>query len=319
MTKRKRQVLVIGSQGFAKNVASLLGRNINVVAKPSFSLEIFLDGWQPDLVVINCDDFEYGAATSAGLAGFHAAPPVFWVSSDPLRARVTGAASIVVHPTELRQRLSFFVRALRTQTRGAQNSRVELTLGGVTYKVPVGSHIAYLWETKDDLDALKHFCATASTSEALAFIVHSKSGRSKPLPNELSEVMRALGLGTTKTSKNTFLQTRRRDVMTGKFGEAFFKAISTLITTQRASLVRVIGVDDNSRPKKIDKHVQPLEESLNTVIPNLPAVMLCLYQVSKISAPKLMKGVLDTHPVVIYQDKLHLNQFYLSRSPIYVR
>jgi hypothetical protein len=317
MTKRKRQVLVIGSQGFAKNVASLLGRNINVVAKPSFSLEIFLDGWQPDLVVVNCDDFEYGDATSAGLGGFRTAPPVFWVSSDPLRARLTGPASIVVHPTELRQRLSFFVRAL--QTRGARNSGVELTLGGVTYTVPVGSHIAYLWETKDDLEALKHFCATASTSEALAFIVHSKSGRSKPLPNELSKVMRTLGLGTTKLSKNIFLQTGRRDVVTGKLGGALFKAISTLLTTQRASLVRVIGVDDNSRPRNFDKHVQPLEESLNTVLPDLPAVMLCLYQVSKLSALQLMKGALDTHPVVIYQNKLHLNQFYLSRSPIYVR
>jgi hypothetical protein len=319
MTKRKRQVLVIGSQGFAKNVASLLGRNINVLAKPSFSLEIFLDGWQPDLVVVNCDDFEYGAATSAGLAGFHAAPPVFWVSSDPLRARVIGAASIVVHPTELRQRLTFFARALRAQTRAAQNSPVELPLGGVTYKVPVGSHVAYLWETKADLDALKHFCATASTSETLAFIVQSKSGRSQPLPDELSDVTRALGLATTKNSKNIFLQTRRRDVMTGKFGGAFFKAISSLITTQRASLVRVIGVDDNSRPRNFDKHVPLLEESLNTVLPNLPAVMLCLYQVSKFSAPQLMKGVLETHPVVIYQNKLHLNQFYPSRSSIYVR
>jgi hypothetical protein len=62
-----------------------------------------------------------------------------------------------------------------------------------------------------------------------------------------------------------------------------------------------------------------LEQSLNTVLPNLPAVMLCLYQISKVSAPQLLKGVLDTHPVVIYQNRLHLNQFYLSRTPIYVR
>jgi len=313
MTKRKRQVLVIGSQGFARNVASLLGRNINVVAKPSFSLEMFLEGWQPDLVVINCDEFGFGAANSAGLAGFRTAPPVIWVSSDPIRARVPIAAHIVVHPTALRQRLPFFVRSVSIQTRHAQNNAVDLTLGGVTHKIPLGSHVAYLWETKHDLDALKHFCAKASTSEALAFIVRSKPGRSKSLSssNDLSAAVRRLGLGATKPSQTIFLRTRLRDVLSGKLRRAVFKAISTLITTQSASLVRVIGFDDNPRPSNRDAHVQLLEKSLNTVVPDLPAVMLCSYQVSKLSAPQLMKDVLDTHPLVIYQNRLHLNQFYL--------
>jgi DNA-binding NarL/FixJ family response regulator len=112
MKDSPEHILVVGSQIFGKSVASALKSKPEIVVRASVSLDLFMGQWQPDVVVVDCDEAEPGVATIADSLGrLRSKPPVVWVTRTHPPSYIVATSQNIVRRRELRKQLPSVLEA----------------------------------------------------------------------------------------------------------------------------------------------------------------------------------------------------------------
>ena len=181
-------------------------------------------------------------------------------------------------------------------------------------EVPIGSHICSLFRTDEERNNI----AIPFVREGIRDGVSCKYVVSDQTAEHLRRALIASGLnvGTLEASGQLSILTAadtylRKDAFNYREMIAFWENVSAEVRASNLPYARCTGETTFLR-EGTPSFAQFLEyeAELNNYVPNVPLVVLCQYNITKLSGD-LVVGVLQTHPYAIMGGVLIRNPYYL--------
>jgi PAS domain S-box-containing protein len=183
-------------------------------------------------------------------------------------------------------------------------------LGIANLRVPIGSHLARLWETDEDF------------SEALGFVLAglrgSDSGSDRCVvigdggDNEWTlRLLRERGVEVDRAVEMRRLVVIEREPTARAMLESVTAAFDAAIA-EGAAGIRLFGnVGWSRKAGPADAELSVYEAGLNDLARRFPVVILCLHPVRALSGPIARDGVLATHDRIVDQGRVAENPFFV--------
>jgi signal transduction histidine kinase len=187
----------------------------------------------------------------------------------------------------------------RSGKSGTKGARRTVALGIDDWRVPVHSHLSYLWTNPKEFADTAGFLEAGLRSQDYCLLVGSKntSGRIVSLLGERGldvEALRAAG------RLALFRGARSAEAMLATFGAELERAVAA-----GAPLVRFLGVPawgDAEWPD--DESLLSVESSVNALARRYPTVIVCGYDVRLLPGTTVDRGGVGTHPLVLTAGRL---------------
>jgi hypothetical protein len=173
--------------------------------------------------------------------------------------------------------------------------------------IPLGSHLIYFWENDNDFERGVSFLypGLGKGDHCILF------GHDEALARALN-VLRAKGYDTDELINDKHLTVLRRHASADKTLAEIGAVVESAIQSG-ANAVRYLGnlgVGRDPLPAGEDDVVD-LEERVSGMIAKYPAIVVCMYDVHKLSGHLIMRGGLQTHSLTVCSDGIHQNPYYV--------
>jgi PAS domain S-box-containing protein len=198
--------------------------------------------------------------------------------------------------------------AMKNEELGPTQSQPQTALGlGIEDEyVPLHAHVAYFWETDQEFAEAVGFLEVGlrSTDHCVVF-GHEEANQA------VCRILRERGFDVEA------LQTQRRLTVLGgqASGDAILSAIAAdfeQATAQGAPLIRFLGNIGWYKPNWPDEaDLLAFEAKVTDATKQFPCVVVCLYDVRTLSGRIVHHGGFETHPLIIREDSVHKNPYYV--------
>ncbi len=184
---------------------------------------------------------------------------------------------------------------------------IPLGLGGEL--AAPGDHIAYFWESEREFEATAGFLAAgASLGEACVLVGHDAA----------NERLLA-GLERRGLSVRALTQERRLQVAAvSSSADGLLLEIDGRIkdaVDRGMPVVRILGNLNWGRGAPgwpSDREILRLEAQVTSAAERLPSLVVCVYDVTSLPGPMLLKGGLECHPLTFRRDRLRHNEHHVA-------
>src|SRR5262245_15744629 len=184
-----------------------------------------------------------------------------------------------------------------------------IPLGVGNELVAIGDHIAYFWESEREFDATAGFLATGvSRGEACVLIGHDAAN------DRLLASLERRGLSVRTLMHEHQLQVASvrssADGLLSEIGDRIKDAVN-----RGMPAVRILGNLNWGRGTPgwpSDREILRLEAHVTSAAERLPSIVVCVYDVTNLPGPMLMKGGLECHPLTFRRDCLRHNEHHVS-------
>jgi PAS domain S-box-containing protein len=186
-----------------------------------------------------------------------------------------------------------------------------VALGIRGWRVPLGSHIAYLWETERDFEEAVGFIGAGLEGSDHCFVVgdEDETGRvlsileKRRIPVQNLQGRERLTLVRPASSAQEFLD---------RFSKVFEGALAA--GAPRIRLMGNVGWNRKSWPTNAE--LLSFEARVNEIAERFPCVLLCLHEVSALTGAIARHGAFGTHPQIVTERGVLANPFapLLGRS-----
>ncbi|MDQ6800975.1 MAG: MEDS domain-containing protein [Acidobacteriota bacterium] len=169
-----------------------------------------------------------------------------------------------------------------------------------------GDHVAYFWETDDEFRAAVGFLAVGIREGDYCVIFGYDEANNRVLEELLC---REFDCDRLKLDGRLSILTGASsgEEMLARIGADFTKAIEG-----GARMIRLLGNIGWGREKwPDDKDILEFEARVTGAVANLPAVVVCMYDVQSIRGDILLQGAFETHPLTIRRNILRENEHYV--------
>jgi signal transduction histidine kinase len=187
-------------------------------------------------------------------------------------------------------------RSGKSRTRGARRT---VALGIRDLRVPLHSHISYLWTNPKEFAETVGFLEAGLRGRDHCLLVGSQntSGRVLSLLGERGFDVEALQ-ATGRLAQ--FRGARSADAMLATFGAELDRAVAA-----GAPLIRFLGVPAwGEADWPDDESLVAVESSVNTLARKYPTVIVCGYDVRSLPGTTLDRAGVGTHPLVLTTGRL---------------
>ena len=172
--------------------------------------------------------------------------------------------------------------------------------------VAPGDHLAYFWETSDEFDAASGFLATGIEQGDTCILLGHDEANSR-----LRGVLERRGMDVASL--------RRKGVLRSATGADSAKALLEELAEQIKGavdrgerLVRILGNLGWGRPGwPDDRELVCLESRVTAAIQDLPAVVMCSYDVHRTPGLPLLVAGLECHPWTFRRGVLRSNEHFV--------
>jgi hypothetical protein len=204
------------------------------------------------------------------------------------------------------QRILGLFRA-RGLHRGAKGER-DIPLGLGSELAALGDHIAYFWESERELDATAGFLATGALLGQACVLVGHDAPNERVLANlerrglSVRALMEdhQLQIASVRSSADGLLLE-----LDGRIKDAVHRGMPA---------VRILGNLNWGRGAPgwpSDREILRLEAHVTTAGERLPSIVVCVYDVTSLPGPMLLKGGLECHPLTFRRDHLRHNEHHV--------
>ena len=187
------------------------------------------------------------------------------------------------------------------------HNKIALGIHGSDISAHQCDHIAYFWDTPQQFKNAVGFleeglrgddhCVVFGHDEANELVLQTLRERGKNI-DKLISANRLSVLGA-ETSGDATLQ---------KIGKTFQRAID-----QGAPLIRLLGNIGWHQPKwPNESDILAFEAQVTTAARSFPCVILCMYDVNALPGKVIMRGGIETHPIIIRGNVVRENPFYVT-------
>jgi len=191
--------------------------------------------------------------------------------------------------------------------RGEKRDR-DIPLGLGSERAALGDHIAYFWESEHEFDATAGFLAAgASLGEACVLIGHDAANE------RLLASLERRGLSVHALMQEHQLQVASvrssADGLLLEVDERIKDAVHRGMPT-----VRILGNLNWGRGAPgwpSDREILRLEAQVTRAAERLPSIVVCVYDVTRLPGPMLLKGGLECHPLTFRRDCLRHNEHHV--------
>ena len=219
---------------------------------------------------------------------------------DQMRALVKALGALKEEPGGP-QTKEALLRSFREMARGGS---VPLGIGGAF--IPLGSHVAYFWESEKDFRAGVNFVDAGLRSTDFCVVFGHEEANERVLdtlresdfdPKELAQGGRLCTIGGSPSG----------DAMLASIGARFQQAQRD--GAERLRLLGNIGWGRKNWPG--DNEILEFEAKVTGAARQFPCVVVCMYDVRNLPGRVLMKGGFETHPHTLRGATLRENPYYL--------
>jgi len=191
--------------------------------------------------------------------------------------------------------------------REKRNRDIPLGLGNE--RAALGDHIVYFWESEREFDATASFLAAGvSLGEACVLIGHDAAHE------RLLASLERRGLSVRALMQERQLQVASvrlsADGLLLELDERIKDAVHRGMPT-----VRILGNLNWGRGTPgwpSDREILRLEAQVTRVAERLPSIVVCVYDVTNLPGPMLVKGGLECHPLTFRRDCLRHNEHHVA-------
>jgi hypothetical protein len=191
--------------------------------------------------------------------------------------------------------------------RGAKGKR-DIPLGLGSELAALGDHIAYFWESERELDATAGFLATGALLGQACVLVGHDAPNERVLANlerrglSVRALMEdhQLQIASVRSSADGLLLE-----LDGRIKDAVHRGMPA---------VRILGNLNWGRGAPgwpSDREILRLEAHVTTAGERLPSIVVCVYDVTSLPGPMLLKGGLECHPLTFRRDHLRHNEHHV--------
>lgn len=183
---------------------------------------------------------------------------------------------------------------------------VPLGLGGEL--AARGDHIAYLWESDSDFEAVAGFLAAGlSLGEACVMVGHDAAHE------RMLAALERLGVSVRARTEEGQLQVVSVASLTGAPLLEIDRRIKEAVDRGMPA-VRVLGNLNWGRGTPgwpSDREIMGLEAQMTRAVERLPSIVVCAYDVTNLSGPLLVKGGFECHSLTFRRDRLRHNELHV--------
>jgi len=184
----------------------------------------------------------------------------------------------------------------------------DIPLGLGSELVAPGDHIAYFWESEHEFEATAGFLAAgASLGEACVLVGHDGTNE------RLLEGLERRGLSVRALKQEHQLQVASvrssADGLLLEIDERIKDAVD-----RGMPVVRILGNLNRGRGAPgwpSDREIMRLEAQVTSAAERLPCIVVCVYDVTSLPGPMLLKGGLECHPLTFRRDCLRDNEHHV--------
>ena len=178
-----------------------------------------------------------------------------------------------------------------------------------------GDHIGYFWEQEHELDATAGFLAAGLERDEMCVLLAHDAASARVLA----------GLARRGFPPDAFHRRHRfhtvsgqqpTDAILGDLGDR----IRTAIADDGVPMVRILGHLGWERPGwPAERDILSLEARVTDAVRNLPSVIVCAYDVRRLSGRQLLLGGLECHPFTLRHGALRHNEHHVAAQPFLER
>ena len=192
-------------------------------------------------------------------------------------------------------------------TAGEKQDR-DIPLGLGSELAALGDHIAYFWESEREFDAIAGFLAAgASLGQACVLVGHDAANE------RLLAGLERRGLSVRALMQERQLQVASvrssADGLLLELDERIKDAVH-----RGMPAVRILGNLNWGRGTPgwpSDREILRLEAQVTRAAERLPSIVVCVYDVTSLPGPMLLKGGLECHPLTFRRDRLRHNEHHV--------
>jgi DcmR-like sensory protein/putative zinc finger protein len=208
-------------------------------------------------------------------------------------------------PAEQGRILELF-RARGLHRRGERERDIPLGLG--SERAAIGDHIAYFWESEREFDAIAGYLAAGVSLGQACVLIGHVAANERLLAN-----LERQGLSVRSLVEEHQLQVASvRSSADGLLLEVDARIKDAAHRGMTA--VRVLGNLNWGRGTPgwpSDREILRLEAHVTSAAERLPSIVVCVYDVTTLPGPMLMKGGLECHPLTFHRDCLRPNAHHV--------
>jgi signal transduction histidine kinase len=192
---------------------------------------------------------------------------------------------------------------MKRRTQPRKTPTVELGIRGV--RVPIHSHIAYLWETEQDFVEALGFLEIGLLGADFCVVIGDRREHERIL-GLLQE--RGVDIAGFKVRKRLSFLKRRPTArkMLQQVAATFEAALAA-----GAPVVRLLGTVGWGESVTSDGELLSYEVHLTEIAERFPSVILCLHEAQSLSGLILRHGVLGTHPQTLEEAGILGNPYFI--------
>jgi hypothetical protein len=203
-------------------------------------------------------------------------------------------------------------RARGLHNRAPRERSVPLGIAGA-FAAP-GDHIGYFWERDEELDATADFLATGLERDDVCVLFGHHAATAHALA----------GLERRRLTPDDMRRRHRLYTVTGGLSaDVLLTEMEGRIRTavdDGVPMVRVLGHLGWEHPSwPAERDLLSLEARVTDAVRNLPSVVVCAYDVRRLSGRQLLLGGIECHPVTLRHAVLRHNEHYVAAEPFLQR
>jgi hypothetical protein len=171
-----------------------------------------------------------------------------------------------------------------------------------------GDHIAYFWESEREFEATAGFLAAGvSLGEACVLVGHDAANE------RLLANLERRGLSVRGLTQERQLQVASVSSSADGLLLELDERIKD-VTDRGMPVVRILGNLNLGRGTPgwpSDREILRLEAQVTSAAERLPSIVVCVYDVTNLPGPMLLKGGLECHPLTFRRDRLRRNEHHV--------
>jgi hypothetical protein len=171
-----------------------------------------------------------------------------------------------------------------------------------------GDHIAYFWESEREFEATAGFLAAgASLGEACVLVGHDAANE------RLLASLERRGLSVRALTQERQLQVASVSASADGLLLELDERIKDVVDRGMPG-VRILGNLNWGRGTPgwpSDREILRLEAQVTSAAERLPSIVVCVYDVTNLPGPMLLKGGLECHPLTFRRDRLRRNEHHV--------
>lgn len=178
----------------------------------------------------------------------------------------------------------------------------QVDLGIRELRAPVGSHIAYFWESPEQFRTAVQFLEQGiRRGDHLVVFGHREAN------DRVLEVLASMGQDPAALKEEGGLSV----LGPGRSGEHTLEQLTETFQAALhagASVIRLLGNIGWGRPDWPDERdMLRFDAKVTEAAANFPCVVVCMYDVESLTGSVVFKGALCTHPLTIYDNLIREN------------